>query len=91
MRNQLEPTLDDLLSEPIILKVIKRDGYTPDDVRLLMQQAHIKMNGRSIVSSLSYSASAANPEHHLIDDAPRSVRNFTPSGCESYSRDVEDG
>lgn len=45
MTNQLEPTLDDLLSEPIILKVIKRDGYTPDDVRLLMQQAHIKMNG----------------------------------------------
>lgn len=43
-----EPTLDEILNEPIIRKVMKRDGYTPEDVRLLMQQASVKANGNSI-------------------------------------------
>lgn len=34
-----EPTLDDLLSEPIVRKVMKADGYTPDDIRRLLHRA----------------------------------------------------
>lgn len=39
MAHQREPTLEDLLSEPIIRKVMAVDGYTPDDIRTLMRGA----------------------------------------------------
>ncbi|WP_159589762.1 hypothetical protein [Chelativorans xinjiangense] len=39
MAREGEPTLDDLLSEPIIRKVMAVDGYTPDDIRTLMRRA----------------------------------------------------
>ena len=39
MMDQREATLDDLLSEPIILKVMARDGVRAEDVRRIVQQA----------------------------------------------------
>ena len=39
MTHQREATLDELLSEPIILKVMARDGVRAEDVRRLVQQA----------------------------------------------------
>jgi hypothetical protein len=39
MTDQREATLDELLSEPIILKVMARDGVRAEDVRRLVQQA----------------------------------------------------
>jgi hypothetical protein len=38
MTNQHEPTLDDLLSEPIILTVMARDGVRSADIRRLLQE-----------------------------------------------------
>ena len=34
-----EPTLDELLNEPIIRKVMAADGYSAKDIRLLLRQA----------------------------------------------------
>lgn len=34
-----EPMLDELLEEPIIRKVMLADGYSADDIRLLVTQA----------------------------------------------------
>lgn len=48
-----EPTLDEILNEPIIRKVMKRDGYTPDDVRLLMRQASVKANRNGVTYLIS--------------------------------------
>ena len=33
------PTLDELLNEPMIRKVMIADGYSANDIRLLMRQA----------------------------------------------------
>lgn len=34
-----EPKLDELLAEPIIRKVMLADGYSAEDIRLLLRQA----------------------------------------------------
>lgn len=39
MVHEREPTLDDLLNEPLIRKVMAVDGFTVDDIRNLMRQA----------------------------------------------------
>ena len=36
--HQREPTLDELLNEPIIRQVMIADGHEPDDIRLLMRR-----------------------------------------------------
>lgn len=38
MTNRHEPTLDELLSEPIILTVMERDGVRSADIRRLLQE-----------------------------------------------------
>ncbi|RWA98728.1 MAG: hypothetical protein EOS07_11325 [Mesorhizobium sp.] len=38
MTREREPTLDDLLSEPIILTIMAIYGHTADDIRHLMHQ-----------------------------------------------------
>ena len=43
MTVQGEATLEELLSEPIIPKVMKRDGVRPADIRALIQQALSRM------------------------------------------------
>jgi hypothetical protein len=42
MTEQREVTLDDLLSEPIIRKVMARDGVRAEDIRRLVQQASVR-------------------------------------------------
>ena len=37
-----EPTLDELLNEPMIRKVMAADGYSAEDIRLLMRHAHAR-------------------------------------------------
>jgi hypothetical protein len=39
MPYEREPTLDEILNEPIIRKIMAVDGHTPDDIRYLMRQA----------------------------------------------------
>ena len=38
--HQREPTLDELLNEPMIRKVMAADGYSAEDIRLLLRQAN---------------------------------------------------
>ena len=40
--HQREPTLDELLNEPMIRKVMAADGYSAEDIRLLMRQANAR-------------------------------------------------
>jgi hypothetical protein len=41
--DQHETTLEELLSDPVILKVMARDGVRTDDIRHLMGQARSRM------------------------------------------------
>jgi hypothetical protein len=43
MKHQREATLDELLSDTIILKVMASDGVRSDDIRSLVRQAHSRM------------------------------------------------
>jgi hypothetical protein len=45
--DQREATLNELLSEPIIRKVMARDGVRPIDIRNLLQQANARNTGRA--------------------------------------------
>jgi hypothetical protein len=45
MAIEREPTLNDLLNEPIIRQVMAVDGYSADDIRLLMRQARARGHG----------------------------------------------
>ena len=40
--HQREPTLDELLNEPMIREVMAADGYSADDIRLLLRQANTR-------------------------------------------------
>lgn len=39
-----EPTLDDLLNDPVIRKVMKADGHSAEDILSLMHQARARMS-----------------------------------------------
>ncbi len=39
--HQREPTLDDLLEEPIIRQIMIADGHAPEDIRRLMRNVGI--------------------------------------------------
>jgi hypothetical protein len=45
MTDHREATLDDLLSEPIMRKVMARDGFSADDIRHLVRQARARFVG----------------------------------------------
>jgi hypothetical protein len=42
MANEREPTLDEILNESIVRKVMAVDGYSSDDIRHLMRQARAR-------------------------------------------------
>jgi hypothetical protein len=44
MTDQREPTLEDILNEPIIQQVMLSDGVSADDIRLLMRTAAARQN-----------------------------------------------
>ena len=45
MLEKLEPTLNELLAEPIIRQMMASDGVKPDDIRRLMTQAPLPVEG----------------------------------------------
>lgn len=45
MGDQREMTLEELLHDPIILILMQRDGFCPEDIRLLAREALAKMHG----------------------------------------------
>ena len=42
MTDRRDATLEELLSDPIILEYMARDGYHGDDIRKLLQQARLR-------------------------------------------------
>ncbi|MEP9398898.1 hypothetical protein [Mesorhizobium sp. KR2-14] len=46
MQSPYHTTLEDLLSDPVVHKVMARDGVRAEDVRLLMMQAAERMARR---------------------------------------------
>jgi hypothetical protein len=60
MTQEREPTLDDLLSEPIIQTVMETYGHTADDIRHLMHQVGTRKK-RSILQNPSRVAHARQP------------------------------
>ena len=42
MTDRRDATLEELLSDPIILEYMARDGYQGDDIRKLLQQARLR-------------------------------------------------
>ncbi|GAA4112053.1 hypothetical protein ACFFTN_25175 [Aminobacter aganoensis] len=51
MGDQPELTLEELLHDPIILKLMERDGYSADDIRMLARHAMAGTQGWESVSS----------------------------------------
>lgn len=51
MNKNVEPTLDELLEEPIVRLVMARDGVNADDVRLVMERARYREGLIEIPSS----------------------------------------
>lgn len=51
MGDQPELTLEELLHDPIILKLMERDGYSADDIRILARHAVAGTQGWESVSS----------------------------------------
>ena len=51
MNKNAEPTLDELLEEPIVRLVMARDGVNDDDVRLVMEQTRYRQGLIEIPSS----------------------------------------
>ena len=43
-----EPTLDELLNEPMIRKVMAADRYSADDIRLLLREASARRERRRL-------------------------------------------
>jgi hypothetical protein len=54
--DQHETTLEELLSDPIILKVMARDGVRGDDIRYLVHQARSRMREPMYPASLARTA-----------------------------------
>ena len=62
MLEKLEPTLDELLAEPIIRQVMASDGVKPDDIRKVMYVA--QMEPWAVYANAA--ASAYRPTIHSI-------------------------
>lgn len=52
--NRPEPTLDELLSEPIIRQIMASDGVKAEDIRRLMQSEAKYLPSRKDRAGLSY-------------------------------------
>lgn len=53
MIDQREPTLKELLNEPIIRQVMKRDGVRAEDIHRLMEAARARTSGERQVAVAS--------------------------------------
>ena len=60
MTDQHETTLEELLSDPIILTVMARDGVRGDDIRYLVRQVRSRM--REPMHPASLARNTARPQ-----------------------------
>jgi hypothetical protein len=48
-----EPTLDDMLFDPTVITMMKRDGVAPDDLRVLLQEMSRRLKRHRVYRHLS--------------------------------------
>jgi hypothetical protein len=48
---QGEPTLDDVLSDPTVLTMMKRDDVDPDDLRMFLEDVRSGLEGLGVQAS----------------------------------------
>jgi hypothetical protein len=73
MADLREATLEDLLSDPVILAVMSSDGVRADDIRQLMKQASIRSRRQS---GISRQATSAQPTGKFQRRFPRGWMEF---------------
>lgn len=74
-----EPTLDDLLNDPLVRKVMKADGYSAEEIISLMHQA----GARTRASKLQRpSRIARTPERLPIHAMTAATSCCQPSCCQ---------
>lgn len=67
-----EPTLDDLLNEPIIRQIMASDGQTPDDIRTLFRTVREHSLSAAIVDDDE--RDMATPPAHMCEAAIRAAK-----------------
>ena len=60
-----EPGLDEILSDPVVRAVMRRDGLDPCEVRVFMEQPARRLNGAGRRAAAVPFPSAHGPEHHF--------------------------
>jgi hypothetical protein len=48
--NAYEPTLDEALTDPLVLLILKRDGLAADEVRSFLEQVRRRLRSRVCIS-----------------------------------------
>ena len=75
MGKQYEMTLEELLHDPIILTLMQRDGFCPEDIRLLARQALAKTPGGEDVLWAAAGSPGATPcKRDTIPNSTPAVR-----------------
>lgn len=67
-----EPMVEDMLCDPIIMTIMKRDGVAPDDLRALLQEMSRRLTGSRV---------SPGPSARLKPTVPagRGVREHLPA------------
>ena len=79
----LEPTLDDLLSEPIIAALMRADGIDPAVLKATIREQAALTRRHALVADCAISSSglAANASHESEHEMQLPVPSPTGSGC----------
>ena len=55
-----EPTIDEMLADPTVITMMKRDGVEPDDVRLLIRRLKPDPRSNRLPSGMPFPAAPFN-------------------------------
>lgn len=72
MLSNTEPTLDDLLNEPIIRQVMASDGHTPEEIRTLFRT--VRQRNLATVSISKKEGDMVTPPAHMCEAALRAAK-----------------
>ena len=76
-----EPTLDEMLFDPTVITMMKRDGVTPDDVRVLLQEMSRRLKLQEMSRRLKRLRVSPGPPAQLMRRVPtrHGVREYHPA------------
>ncbi|MCO6391820.1 hypothetical protein GTW25_12345 [Aliihoeflea aestuarii] len=72
MPTHIEPTLDDLLNEPIIRQLMASDGHTAEEIRTLFRT--VRQRASSPVASDDDDGEMTTPPAHMCQAAMRAAK-----------------